>query len=219
MTDQGPLIAIQRHTGPSRGGFTLIELLVTIAILAILAAILGGALSSSRRKAFQVQCLSNLRQLGMATMAYCRENNDAMPYAWDRNNPDASENNFFALLKPVIYSEAFDGYFDFESGIFACPTRLSEPLEGNNPFRVSYGMNASNTVHSSGARRLVWQVNSPSLTLLIADVSYRHNHVAINRDSPDQIGYKHNDQANILYFDGHVKARSLSDPTPLTIEF
>jgi len=66
-------------------GFTLIELLVVIAIIAILAAILFPVFSRARAKALQTSCLSNVKQLALATMMYATENKDMLPtisYWW-----------------------------------------------------------------------------------------------------------------------------------------
>ncbi|HEY0009658.1 MAG TPA: prepilin-type N-terminal cleavage/methylation domain-containing protein [Tepidisphaeraceae bacterium] len=71
-----PLLA---HPSRRRNGFTLVELLVVIGIIALLISILIPTLNQARQQAKKVQCLSNLRQLGIATSMYLVESKGVFP--------------------------------------------------------------------------------------------------------------------------------------------
>jgi len=61
--------------------FTLIELLVVIAIIAILAALLLPALAAAKRKAQRINCVSNIKQVGIAFRLWEGDNSDRYPMA------------------------------------------------------------------------------------------------------------------------------------------
>ena len=183
-----------------RCAFTLIELLVVIAIIAILAALLLPALSKAKERAWATDCLNHLRQIGIASVLYADDYEQALPRS------QHSGESWVGTLQPYCSG----------TNLWRChrdphKTRL-----------YSYAVNDFLLPPDAGSGlpnfSRVTAVPSPSETFFMAEcadayVSSDHFHFA----DADEGGYttnafvgqvavrRHSGAANYVFMDGHVE--------------
>jgi prepilin-type N-terminal cleavage/methylation domain-containing protein/prepilin-type processing-associated H-X9-DG protein len=141
-------------------GFTLVELLVVIAIIAILAAMLLPALAKARQAAWQSNCRSNLKQIGIGIFMYTNNNSEWFPPARGGQWSDDRPNCYAQALAPFIeigmsgqrpggdenYGAMGDARYQLLTyGPLTCP------VDGARAWKAfSYGQNAYATYFNPG---------------------------------------------------------------------
>lgn len=186
--------------------FTLTELLTVIAIIGILVAIIIPIIGKVRSNARASQCVSNLRQIGVAMLVYASENKNQYPAAvrhggrsWDMELKD------YGVTKDVLHCAVDEA----ERSPFNNGTASEPRSYGMNDRLASGGYNPTGYIHSA-------RIEAPPQTIALSEwhVSGNRAWVSGNAVLTDFIGGDtargnftvHGEvSGNALFFDGHVE--------------
>jgi prepilin-type processing-associated H-X9-DG protein/prepilin-type N-terminal cleavage/methylation domain-containing protein len=215
--------------------FTLIELLVSLAVIAILAAMLLPVLNQSRQSAGRAQCTSNLRQLGMGAEMYWDDHKgNCFRYIFGTTNygqiywfgwigPGPEGQRPFDLADGALYPYVKD------SRVRICPAlsyALAQFKLKADGMVFSYGYNFYLSTALSRPPISAAKISRPSRTVLFADAAQVNDfqdpaspdnpmleewyYVDTNTSYPNG-HFRHNQKANVVFCDGHV---ALAKPVP-----
>ena len=204
-----------RATAP-KSAFTLIELLVVISILALLVALLVPSLRAAKDLAKLVQCLSQVRSLGLGVNFYAQEWDDCLPTdRWWGENPGGER--FFKQLAPFV-DEGVDDLR--KSPVFECPMHMPyrfqppPPGAGTSGCGVSYGYNAMLMAKWELPRKpenepcRASKVTRPGTTITIGDHSdWDNTYMMTNPDPFSSWGMsdRHLDGSAMVFLDTHAE--------------
>ena len=180
-------------------GFTLIELLVVIAVIAILAAMLLPTLNHTKEAGRAAMCVSNLRQLGLATATYSLDNKSRLPdfLSW-LHAPDT--------LHDITTGELYRYVKTKE--VYLCPT--DKIALGSRPAistrYCSYSLNCI-VCHDNDTSKFT----TVSQTLLFMEPNLRLDDFSglvgpvMWMGTTNSLSPRHNDAGNLVFCDYHVE--------------
>ncbi len=202
--------------------FTLIELLVVIAIIAILAALLLPALAEAKSKAACVQCLSQMRQIGLATLLYADDNEGDLP----RSSHSAlayGQLPWGYALGPYVMGKSVVRPDTLWTNTFNSLYRCPKDRRRNNDW--SYGKNVYPELSAEETGGRTWSrveaMPHPEATVLFAEKmggSMADHFMAQfwgDGGQPEVDRHRHGLKSNYTFCDGHaagVKFEDTYDP-------
>jgi len=188
----------------TKRGFTLIELLVVIAIIAILAAILFPVFARAREKARQSSCLSNVKQLGLATMMYAQDYDGAFP-GYYMALPWTVDTSWAGVIRPYVNNKQ----------VWKCPSDSDRGMwewgTGASHSRLSYGWNYrwisfdATPPGGGGAPTTDADIAYPAETMLFCDAGKCYVRGPGTTKSSYWPQPYHNGGSNFAFADGHAK--------------
>lgn len=221
------------HGAPLGRAFTLVEVLVVLGVIAVLVALLLPALARSQAAARRVQCVGNLRQLGVAGQLYWDDHagrtfryrgsqtngGDVYWFGWLQRGSEGQRR--FDRSCGALYPHLGTG------GVSLCPS-LHYALKDFKRKAVGaaygYGYNlhlsspldqpARNVEHLKRPAQTVFLADSAQVNTFQAPASPEHPMLEefyyVNRTEPTA-HFRHTHLANAVFVDGHVGGESWAE--------
>jgi prepilin-type N-terminal cleavage/methylation domain-containing protein/prepilin-type processing-associated H-X9-DG protein len=186
----GPDASKLEQSWPCARGFTLVELLVVVGIVALLIGILMPVLGRAREAARQVVCMSQMRELSVATEIYCKDNRNHWPGV---------------VLTLAPFTELLEDKWD--PRLIVCPSGES----GGERTR-SYSVNAYLLYNGWEKRTEVPRIHETLLYVEEHETSIDNEHFAVYTNVWwNMISARHTRGSNMVFTDGHIEHWKFSD--------